>query len=69
MKYFYLLVAAFAAAVWPAAAQITVDAVDAREEAVAFRNEIKSTPVETEFFNRAKYRAERANSAAACRAR
>ena len=60
MKYFYLLVAAFAAAVWPAAAQITVDAVDAREEAVAFRNEIKSTPVETEFFNRAKYRAERA---------
>ena len=60
MKYFYLLAAAFAASVWPAAAQITVDAVDAREEAVAFRNEIKSTPVETEFFNRAKYRAERA---------
>ncbi len=60
MKYFYLLAAAFAASVWPAAAQITVDAVDAREEAVTFRNEIKSTPVETEFFNRAKYRAERA---------
>ena len=54
MKYFYLLAAAFAAAVWPAAAQITLDSVESREEALALRNQIKNTPVETELLKRAK---------------
>lgn len=60
MKYFTLFLLVVLAFAGPAAAQITVDAVDSRSGAVGFRNEVKPTPVETEFFNRARYRAERA---------
>lgn len=55
---FGLLLCLFAAS--PAFAQISIDEVNAQEENVAFKDRLKSIPVETEFFNLAKYRAERA---------
>lgn len=43
-----------------AAAQISVDRIEAPEEEVTFLDSLKSIPVATEYFNRARYRAERA---------
>lgn len=62
MKYFYRFVASFAAlaASLPAAAQITIDEVNARQENVTFKDELKPIVVETEYFNLARYKAERA---------
>lgn len=48
------------AAAAPAAAQISVDEVEADPEAVVFRDELKTVPVEVGYFSRARYRAERA---------
>lgn len=47
-------------AIRPAAAQITIDEVNAREDAVSFKDELKPIDVETEYFNLARYKAERA---------
>lgn len=55
-----LFLTAFLAAATPAAAQISVDEVGSGTQQASFRNEVKQTPVEVEFFNRARYRAERA---------
>lgn len=62
MKYFSLFLPLFFtfAASLPAAAQITIDEVNAQQENVTFRDELKPIEVETEYFNPAKYRAERA---------
>lgn len=62
MKQFYrtLLLSCMVAAVVPAAAQITIDRVDAPGENVTFRDKLKSIPVETQYFNLARYKAERA---------
>jgi len=43
-----------------AAAQISVDRIEAPEEEVTFLDSLRSIPVATEYFNRARYRAERA---------
>lgn len=43
-----------------ASAQFSIDEVDARQENVTFRDPVKSTPVDVAYFNRARYRAERA---------
>lgn len=61
MKYIapLLLLAALAMAL-PAAAQISIDEVNAEEEEVTFRDELKPTSVDLTYFNRARYRAERA---------
>ena len=61
MKYrslFLLLPALLAASV--ASAQFSVDEVDVRQDEVAFHDPVRSIPVEVEYFNRARYRAERA---------
>lgn len=62
MKYFYRFVALAAAlaASLPTAAQITIDEVNARQENVTFKDELKPIVVETEYFNLARYKAERA---------
>lgn len=62
MKRFYriLLLLATVCVAGPAAAQFSVDEVEAPSDNVSFRDEMKSTPVSTEYFNRARYRAERA---------
>lgn len=62
MKRFYRIFLLFAAllAAGPAAAQFSVDEVEAPSDDVSFRDEMKSIPVSTEYFNRARYRAERA---------
>lgn len=56
------LLAAFAAcgAVFPAAAQISVDEIDTEESTASFCNEVRPSVVDPVFFNRARYRAERA---------
>lgn len=54
-----LLLAALGLAL-PAAAQISIDEVNAEEEEVTFRDELKPTSVDLTYFNRARYRAERA---------
>ena len=61
MKYIapLLLLAALGLAL-PAAAQISIDEVNAEEEEVTFRDELKPTSVDLNYFNRARYRAERA---------
>lgn len=61
MKYIapLLLLAALGLAL-PAAAQISIDEVNAEEEEVTFRDELKPTSVDLTYFNRARYRAERA---------
>jgi len=43
-----------------ARAQFSIDEVDARQEEVTFHDPIKQTSVEVDYFNRARYRAERA---------
>ncbi|MDE6046342.1 MAG: DUF3078 domain-containing protein, partial [Alistipes sp.] len=62
MKYLHsLFLASALLAARPASAQFFFDEeVDARQEEVAFRDPIKTTPVEVDYFNRARYRAERA---------
>lgn len=62
MKRFYriFLLSAALLAAGPAAAQFSVDEVEAPSDDVSFRDEMKSIPVSTEYFNRARYRAERA---------
>ena len=55
----FLLAAAFAGA-QAASAQITIDEVNAREEHISFKDELKSIDVQTEYFNLARYKAERA---------
>lgn len=60
MKYFYLILVAAMGSFVTATAQISVDDVGANEDAVSFVDEIKPVPVEVEFFNPARYRAERA---------
>ncbi|MCM1151134.1 MAG: DUF3078 domain-containing protein [Alistipes sp.] len=61
MKFHSLLILLPAlAAALPAAAQFSIDEVDARQGEVTFRDPIKSTPVDVDYFNRARYRAERA---------
>lgn len=61
MNYFYgLSLFSLLIVATPAAAQFTVDEIGYGEHVASFRNEVKPTPVEVEFFNRARYRAERA---------
>jgi len=62
MNRFYRMLFLTAAlfAIRPVAAQITIDEVNAREDAVSFKDELKSIDVETEYFNLARYKAERA---------
>lgn len=55
-----LFAALLSASASPVLAQISVEEVDAQEQNVSFRDEMKSIPVSTEYFNRARYRAERA---------
>ncbi len=62
MKSFYLI-AAFVPALavsLPASAQFSIDEVNARQENITFKDNVKTTPVDAEYFNRARYRAERA---------
>ena len=44
----------------PASAQISVDEVDAGGRSVTFQDKLKSTPVDVDYFSRARYKAERA---------
>lgn len=60
MKYFYLVLVAALGSFATATAQISVDDVGASENAASFVDKIKPVPVEVEFFNPARYRAERA---------
>lgn len=62
MKQFYriILFLSLLSAALPAAAQISIDEVNAPSENVSFRDKLKSMPVETEYFNLARYKAERA---------
>ncbi|MDE6508232.1 MAG: DUF3078 domain-containing protein [Alistipes sp.] len=55
----FLLLPALAAAP-SASAQFSIDEVDARQENVTFYNPVKTTAVDVDYFNRARYRAERA---------
>lgn len=55
----FALLAALVVAL-PAAAQISVDEVETDPDAIVFRDELKSIPVEVGYFSRARYRAERA---------
>lgn len=43
----------------PASAQFTIDEVDSKKESVVFKDKLKSISLEDNFFNRARYRAER----------
>lgn len=61
MKFHSLLLLLPTLAAAPSAsAQFSIDEVDARQENVTFRDPVKSTPVDVAYFNRARYRAERA---------
>ena len=61
MKFHSLLLLLPALAAAPSAsAQFSIDEVDARQENVTFRDPVRSTPVDVAYFNRARYRAERA---------
>ncbi len=59
MKYYSLLLLTLLAAP-TASAQFSIDEVDAREESVTFRDPIRQTSVDVDYFSRARYRAERA---------
>lgn len=48
------------AAALPATAQISIDKVSAPSSGVAFRDTLKSTPVDVDYFSLARYKAERA---------
>lgn len=62
MKKFRLILAlgALAAFARPAAAQISIDEVNAQQENVTFRDRLKSTSVDVDYFSLARYKAERA---------
>ena len=62
MKHFYLLLAlsSFLVSALPATAQISIDEVNAEQEGVTFRDRLKSTPVDVDYFSLARYKAERA---------
>ena len=62
MKHFYLLLAlsSFLVSALPAAAQISIDEVNSEQEGVTFRDRLKSTPVDVDYFSLARYKAERA---------
>ena len=62
MKHFYLLLAlsSFLVSALPAAAQISIDEVNAEQEGVTFRDRLKSTPVDVDYSSLARYKAERA---------
>ena len=62
MKHFFpifLLAASLVASV-PASAQISIDEVNAEQQSVTFQDKLKSTPVDVNYFNLARYKAERA---------
>lgn len=62
MKHFFpifLLAASLVASV-PASAQISIDEVNAEQQSVTFQDKLKSTPVDVDYFNLARYKAERA---------
>ena len=52
--------AAFLLASVPASAQISIDEVNAEQQSVTFQDKLKSTPVDVDYFNLARYKAERA---------
>ena len=62
MNSFYRFAALAAALVVtvPASAQFSIDEVNARQENITFRDPVKTTSVDAEYFSRARYRAERA---------
>ncbi len=62
MKYLYhaLLLATMLCIVAPATAQISIDDVSEEEKSVQFRDQLKSTSVEVDYFSLARYKAERA---------
>ena len=62
MKYFYLILALVPALLTGpfAAAQISIDEVDAKQDNVTFRDKLKSTAVDVDYFSLARYKAERA---------
>ena len=62
MKHFYpiLALAAFLFVSIPASAQISIDEVNAEQQSVTFQDKLKSTPVDVDYFNLARYKAERA---------
>lgn len=55
-----LVLLSLLAAVLPATAQISIDKVSAPSSGVAFRDTLKSTPVDVDYFSLARYKAERA---------
>ncbi len=59
-QYSILFALLLSAVALPATAQISVEEVDAPQQNVTFQDEMKSIPVTTDYFNRARYRAERA---------
>ena len=75
MKHFYLILtlASLVGASVPVSAQISIDEVNAERRNVTFRDRLKSTSVDADYFSLARYKAERAattsNWAAACRER
>ena len=62
MKYFYPVsaLAVFLAVSLPASAQISIDEVNAEQQSVTFRDKLKSTSVDVDYFSLARYKAERA---------
>lgn len=62
MKKFRLMLALglLVAFALPAAAQISIDEVNAEQEGVTFRDHLKSTAVDVDYFSLARYKAERA---------
>ncbi|MCM1301009.1 MAG: DUF3078 domain-containing protein [Bacteroides cellulosilyticus] len=62
MKSFYRFAALVTTliATLPASAQFSIDEVNARQETLTFRDPVKTTSVDAEYFSRARYRAERA---------
>lgn len=60
MKHFYPILLFLTIAALPVSAQISIDEIDARQDEVSFKDTLKSIPVETEYFNLARYKAERA---------
>ena len=62
MKRLYTVLPLFCmlAAAWPAAAQFSIDEVDAKQSDVRFRDEVKTTSANADYFSPARYRAERA---------
>ncbi len=55
-----LLLGALLAVSMPAAAQLSIDEVDASSQGVNFRDNMKSTAVDVDYFSLARYKAERA---------